>query len=352
MEIPQTNTETFMKIEGSCVEHMDGVQKLPEKLTAADDATERKMLRSRIDEQSSLICMLKQRSDETLLRSQALQKINTELEARATHCQRELDGKRKKTETLERRFRDLAASNQSIIAFMEEHKKQNAQFRLENQQLKLENDSLFSQKLQDKEELVQKLRHDIKLLTEEYASKEVQYCQKLAEMESRHLEQAAQHKTKEASLLDQLQDAHQKHTNAVALCKDLRKTLQETKEQHGAKELSMTESLDNLTKEKDKLLHLSMERGKVIQDKQEEIEQLEAKWKEEKKARVKAQDRFENEADAVNKDAKVNSLQSALDESMKKIENLNKDLNALQEHSNLLLTQERELNKKLRHLIL
>uniref|UniRef100_A0A672J3P9 Zgc:172182 n=1 Tax=Salarias fasciatus TaxID=181472 RepID=A0A672J3P9_SALFA len=322
-------------------QHMDGVQKLPEKLTAADDATERKMLRSRIDEQSSLICMLKQRSDETLLRSQALQKINTELEARATHCQRELDGKRKKTETLERRFRDLAASNQSIIAFMEEHKKQNAQFRLENQQLKLENDSLFSQKLQDKEELVQKLRHDIKLLTEEYASKEVQYWYIFILSK----QPCSIHKTKEASLLDQLQDAHQKHTNAVALCKDLRKTLQETKEQHGAKELSMTESLDNLTKEKDKLLHLSMERGKVIQDKQEEIEQLEAKWKEEKKARVKAQDRFENEADAVNKDAKVNSLQSALDESMKKIENLNK-------HSNLLLTQERELNKKLRHLIL
>lgn len=156
---------------------MDSMQKSLEKLRSlsVDDATETGMLRSRIDEQSSLICMLKQRADEVLLRCQALQQINTKLEGRLTDCQKELDSERKKAELLERRFMDLAANNQAIIAFMDEHKNQNAQLKLENKQLQSENDTLFSQKLQDKEVFVQKLMQDIKQLTEKYTNKENEY---------------------------------------------------------------------------------------------------------------------------------------------------------------------------------
>ena len=156
---------------------MDSMQKSLEKLRSLSvgDATGTGMLRSRIDEQSSLICMLKQRADEVLLRYQAQQQINTELEGRLTDCQKELDSERKKAELLERRFMDLAANNQAIIAFMEEHKNENAQLKLENKQLQSENDTLFSQKLQDKEVLVQKLMQDFKQLTEKYTNKENEY---------------------------------------------------------------------------------------------------------------------------------------------------------------------------------
>uniref|UniRef100_A0A3B4ZHM0 Uncharacterized protein n=1 Tax=Stegastes partitus TaxID=144197 RepID=A0A3B4ZHM0_9TELE len=64
---------------------------------------------------------------------------------------KELDGARKETEKIEKSFRILAANNQGIIEFMEEHKKENAQLKLENEQLQKENQSLFSQKLHDKE---------------------------------------------------------------------------------------------------------------------------------------------------------------------------------------------------------
>lgn len=133
------------------------------------------MLWSRINEQSSLICMLKQRADELLLRCQALQKINTELEEQVTGCQKELDRERKKTEIIERRFMDLAANNQAIIAFMDEHKSQNVQLKLKNKLLQSENDSLFSPKLQDKEVVVQKLMQEVKMLTEKYTNKENEY---------------------------------------------------------------------------------------------------------------------------------------------------------------------------------
>uniref|UniRef100_A0A3B4V972 Zgc:172182 n=1 Tax=Seriola dumerili TaxID=41447 RepID=A0A3B4V972_SERDU len=317
---------------------MDIIQKSLDKLLSfsAEDMTETEMLRSRIDEQSNLICILKERADELLLRCQALQKINTELEDSLTDCQKELGGERKKAELLEKRFMDLAANNQAIIAFMEEYKSLNAQLKVENKQLQSENDTLFSQKLQDKEVFVQKLMQDIKLLTENYTNNENEYrcilhlClrEKLAEYQSKLLQQATQHQAKEALLLDQLHDAQQQQRDAVD-----------------------AESITSLAKEKDKLLSLSMERGRLIQEKQAKIQQLERKWKEEKKSRAEAENRFEQEAEAVNADVKVKSLQCALDESTGKYEKLKKDFEAFREHSASLLTQERELNKKLRHMI-
>ncbi|XP_071330235.1 coiled-coil domain-containing protein 89 isoform X2 [Trachinotus anak] len=330
---------------------MDIIQKSLDKLLSfsAEDTTE--MLRSRIDEQSNLICILKQRADELLLRCQALQKINTELEDSVTDCHKELDGERKKAELLETRFMDLAANNQAIIAFMEEYKNQNAQLKMENKQLQSENDTLFSQKLQDKEVFLQKLMQDIKLLTENYTNKENEYREKLAEYQSKLLEQATQHQAKKASLLDQLHDAQQQLGDAVEACKDMKLKLGTAEEKHALKEINMRESIASLTKEKDKLLSLSMERGRMIQEKQVQIQQLERKWKEEKKSRAEAEHRFEREAEAVNADLKVKSLQCALDESMRKYEKLEKDFEAFREHSASLLTQEKELNKKLRHMI-
>ncbi|XP_023142160.2 coiled-coil domain-containing protein 89 isoform X2 [Amphiprion ocellaris] len=353
MATPQRHAESLLKMEGSAVEHMDSIQTLPEKLQclSTEDVTDRRVLRSRIDEQSSLICMLKRRADEMILRYQALQKINTELEEQVTHCQEELDGARKKTEETEKSFRDLVACSQGIIEFMEEHKKKNVQLKLENEQLQKENQTLFSQKLHDKEVHVQKLMQDIKLLTEKYTKKENEYREKLAGCESKFLEQATQHKAKERSLLSQLHDAQQQHREGVEICKDLKQKLQEAEEQLALKETNIRESLTNLTNEKDKLLCLSVERGKVIQEKQKEIQQLERSWKEEKKARIKAQERFKLEAEAVNTDVRVKSLQSALDESETKFEKLNKDFDAFKEHSTYLLAQEKELNKTLRLVI-
>lgn len=156
---------------------MDMIQKSMDKLLnfSSEDATETEMLRSRIDEQTNLILMLKESADDLLLRWRAQQKINTELENSLTDCQKELDDKIKKAELLEERIAYLANLNKSIIAFMEEYKSENAQLKIENKQLQSENDSLFSQKLKDKEVCVQKLTQDIKLLTDHYTNKENEY---------------------------------------------------------------------------------------------------------------------------------------------------------------------------------
>uniref|UniRef100_A0A8C6UNG2 Zgc:172182 n=1 Tax=Neogobius melanostomus TaxID=47308 RepID=A0A8C6UNG2_9GOBI len=187
------------------------------------EGTDIEVLRSRIDEQSTLISILKQRSDELLVRCQALQKINSELEDKITDCHKELDNERMKSETLEKRFMVLASNHEAIIVFKDEYKSHNAELKQRNQELQSENDTLFSKKLQDQEAAVQSIAQELKQLKEKYAQEENNY---------RYL-------------------------------------------------------IFSLCRERDKLLQVSVERGKLIQEKQQELEQMEIKLSEEKKLRTK-----------------------------------------------------------------
>ncbi|KAM4731868.1 coiled-coil domain-containing protein 89 isoform 2-T2 [Anableps anableps] len=294
MTNPQRNAQGILKEDEIKMKHVDRSQtsNTNPQILAVQDPAEQQKLWSRIDEQSTLISVLKKRADETLLRYQALQKINSELEDQAAHCQRELKDERERAEILKNRFTHLAANNQAIISFMKEHKNQNAQLKLENKQLQLENDSHFSQKLHDKEVLVEKLLQENKLLTEKCTTKEKEFSEKIAEYESKLREQAAQHQAKDALQLKQLLDAQQQHKEAVESCKDLKLKLAEAKEEHELKERGMKETIATLSREKRKLLDISFERGKTIQEKQEKIQVLETKCKQEEKAKVEAQRRI------------------------------------------------------------
>ncbi|XP_038157118.1 coiled-coil domain-containing protein 89 [Cyprinodon tularosa] len=334
------------------MEHEENIQspnESPQTLAAKDLGGEL-MLQSRIDEQSTLTCILKKRADEILLRYQALQKLNSDLEDQVAQSQKELANERKKSEILATRFTYLADNNQGIISFMKEHKNQNAKLQVENRRLQLENDSLFSKKLQDKEALVEKLVQENKLLREKCALNEKKSREILAGYESKLREKEVQHQAKEESLLKQLIDAQRKHKEALESCNDLKHKLAEAKEEHKLKEIEMTETITTLTRGKGKLLEISRERGKVIQETQEQIQKLERKLKEEEKARVQAQERFASEAETVNADRRVRSLTAALDRSTSELQELQKDFDAFKKYSANLLTQERELNQKLCHI--
>ncbi|XP_028993437.1 coiled-coil domain-containing protein 89 [Betta splendens] len=350
MAVPQRNVNNLRKVEDNTGEPVDIIQSSLEKhlSLSSEDTTE--MLRARISEQSSLICILKQRSDDLLVKYQGLQQINSELEDRLTDCQEELDEQRSKAELLETRFMDLSDNNQAIIAFMEEYKSLNSQLKVENKQLQAENNTLFCQKLRDKELVVQNLMQEIQQLTDTCKSNEIKYRETLTGQQAKLLEQAAQHQETETSLLHQLQQAQQEQRDAVEMCKELKLKLKNA-EEHSLKEASLRKNIASLTKEKEELLSLSVERGIKIQEKQEEIQQLEKKLEEEKNARTKAEERFQREANVLNADVRVKSLQSDLDESLIKYGELKKDFEAFKSHSTSLLKQERELNTKLRHMM-
>ncbi|XP_061696977.1 coiled-coil domain-containing protein 89 isoform X2 [Syngnathoides biaculeatus] len=332
--------------------HMDINQKTLEKCKDLPTAnlTETLLLESRIKEQANLICVLKERSDELFHQCQSLQQVKTELEKQLENCQKEVVQKQQRAELVEKRFLDLDANSRAIIVFMEEYKHHNAQLKLENKKLQTENDKLFSQKLHDKEMTIQKLTKQIKALTGEFTAKETAYQEKITQSETISLKQSKEHQETAASLLEQLTESQQHYEAAEQMCKAVKLKLLKTEEQHALKEATMTKSITSLTRERDKLLRTSVEQENAIQEKLEELRLLEIQYKEQKRARTKAEERFKQEAQAVNADKRVKSLKMALEEARTKYQKLNKEFEAFKEHSNSLLTKERELNKILRHL--
>ncbi|KAK1789009.1 hypothetical protein P4O66_014967, partial [Electrophorus voltai] len=295
---------------------MDDVHQALEKLRGLshDERTEADMLRSRIDEQSSLICILKQRADEMLLRCQALERINGELEMLQTAVQAELESERERSAQLEKRFMDLAANHRELISFKDEYKRRNAELTKENRRLREENEKLFSRELQMKEETILKLTHELRELAEQHRHLEKEYQDKTIGFQMKIKELMNQHQIKEASLQDELHNTRKQLKNAEEMCAEMDLKLRQSLERGIMKETETQEKLEELVKEKNELLELSMQRGKIIQDKQVEIQELERKKQEAELARKDAENRFEREATAVNGELRVKALQHALDQ--------------------------------------
>ncbi|KAI4873046.1 hypothetical protein NFI96_006126 [Prochilodus magdalenae] len=176
------------------------------------------MLRSRIDEQSSLICVLKQRADEMLLRCQALERINAELEKLRADVQTELENEQQRSEQLEQRFMDLAANHRELINFKDEYKRQNAELQKENQRLREENEKLFSKELEEKEKTILKLTQELRDLAEQHRRLEKEYQDKTTGFQMKIKELMNLHQIKEASLQDELHDTQKQLKNAVEMC--------------------------------------------------------------------------------------------------------------------------------------
>lgn len=140
-----------------------------------DDKTENAMLRSRIDEQSQLIMILKNRADEAVTRIQTLEKINKELTDFRENAKEDLNHEIRKFNLLDARFNDLASNHEEMIKFKDEYKRVNAELRRENDKLKEENTRLFSKALLEKEEMIQSLEGKLVTAKEQYSALETKY---------------------------------------------------------------------------------------------------------------------------------------------------------------------------------
>ncbi|XP_059895760.1 coiled-coil domain-containing protein 89 [Gadus macrocephalus] len=284
------------------------------------DQTRLGPLQARVEEQSGLIGVLKQRSDQARLRCQALQKVNEELEARGAAAQKELDSERARVRLLEKRFNDLAVNHQGIVVFKDDYKRHNFQLLEENKLLRSENEALFSQKLLDQETLIGKLRQDIHLNEEKHEDMEKYLRDQEAEWKAKMLKQKYLTQWQEAAQLKRLHDTQDSLKSAEDMCKDLKHQLQEAADGRALTETEMKQTINSLCAEKDIFINLSVERGKVLQEKQEKIQQLEIKLEEVEKVKTRAENRFKQEAEAVNINVKVMNLQRAFDEAVKKNE--------------------------------
>ena len=141
-----------------------------EKLRALskDDLTENGLLRSRIDQQCELICILKQRADESLKKSMALENENGELKKHRDEILTALHNETRKYSVLDKRFAVLNQNHEELIKIKDEYKTENEKLRIENGHLKKENEGLFGSLVEERDSQIQQLREEVKNLQEKY----------------------------------------------------------------------------------------------------------------------------------------------------------------------------------------
>lgn len=142
---------------------------------AKDDKTENAMLRSRIDEQSQLIMILKNRADEAFSRIATLERINQELTEFRDNAKDNIDHEIRKFNLLDKRFNDLASNHEEMIKYKDEYKRVNVALRQENEKLKDENSRLFSKALLEKDDTIRQLEGKLVTTRDQYTSLETKY---------------------------------------------------------------------------------------------------------------------------------------------------------------------------------
>ncbi|XP_053560954.1 coiled-coil domain-containing protein 89 [Bombina bombina] len=308
-----------------------------------DEKTENNMLRSRLDEQSQLICLLKRRADDTLLKCQTLEKLNEELEKKGAQAEALLRAERKRGDQLEDRFGVLASNHQDMIRFKDEYKKQNEELKKECQQLR---ENRFPELL-EKERSVKELRVRLETVESELREQRVRHEKETVELKGRReqlLEQIQDQDVQLGALTQRLKDSEELYCKA-------QEQLSCLEEKRRMEEGKAAKILDEVKKEKEGLLQLSMERGKILQERQREISELNIRLQNAEKASHEAKERYQRDAAAVDVNARVVDLRKRLEENEKELVQLTREFEAYKKHSVDLLSRERELNAKLRHLI-
>ncbi|XP_059578021.1 coiled-coil domain-containing protein 89-like [Alligator mississippiensis] len=314
----------------------------------AGEKGEKAFLRSRLHEQSQLICILKKRGDEAQMRCKALEQLNAELEELRMKDAANLKSQTQRAQQLEERFMDLAANHEDMIYFKDEHKRQNTQLREENKRLREENQSLFSQALREKEAEILQLASQEKMVSRELGALKETWAQERDRAQEREKElleaqsqQASDHAREVHSLRSQVQTL-QKYQQVIA-------QLEQAEKQQRVEGNELQAKLDRVSREKEELLHLAMDRGKMLQEKQREVQRLEKKLEATEKAKQIADERFERQAAVVDSGLRVRELQRRLEGSEQAYNELRKQFEAYKKHSIDLLTKEKKLNTKLRH---
>jgi len=127
--IEKSKSSEWVEVEHS----MQNLRNLTE-----DDKTEIGFLRARVEEQSRLIMILKQRGDEYILRNKALETLTREFSEEKDALENEIKELDRKCELTNKRFMDLAENHEEMIKIKDEYKATNLILVEENRKYKAE----------------------------------------------------------------------------------------------------------------------------------------------------------------------------------------------------------------------
>ena len=136
------------------------------KSLSRDEVTESAMLRSRIDQQAELICILKKRGDESLRKVMYLESELSELKFSGENTLEILQKETRKYSVLERRFAVLNSNHEEMIILKDEYKELNKKLLAENDLLQKKNKEMFIKATQERDEEIRRLRQQVECLNE------------------------------------------------------------------------------------------------------------------------------------------------------------------------------------------
>ncbi|XP_044167691.1 coiled-coil domain-containing protein 89-like isoform X5 [Acropora millepora] len=308
-----------------------------EKLRALskDDLTENGLLRSRIDQQCELICILKQRTDESLRKSMEVKKQYHELQRQRDDILTTLHSETRKFSVLEKRFAVLNQNHEELIKIKDEYKRENEKLRVENGCLKKENEGLFASVVKERDLQIHQLREEVKDLQNRYESavaSERSALENLSSLEKKYSEQA---KTMQQEML-----VLQKHAKEqLNQSQEKFKLLSSEKEENQLKVLT-------LVKERDDFAQLALQRGKTLEEKQKHIAELCLKLEETERSLKESEDNFLCELQEMNANAQVLKLKNQLEDAERKQRDTQKEYDAYKCHMSAIDVGKGERNKQ------
>ena len=126
-----------------------------------DELSENAMLRSRIDQQSELICILKKQADNSIKKSLDLENDMKELQKAKEEADCNYHEEIRKYHVLEKRFDVLFYNHEEIIKFKDEYKASNDELRRQNNELMNRKAEYEATLLQEKDTAMRDLKNEL-----------------------------------------------------------------------------------------------------------------------------------------------------------------------------------------------
>ena len=132
-----------------------------------DEISETAMLRDRIDQQSELICILKNRADSNLIKSQCFENEIKELHRAKDDAERKFLQEHEKFQILEERFKILYNNHEEIIKIKDGYKVVNHELRKENKNLLDRKEEKIAAMASEKDKIITDLTKETASLKEQ-----------------------------------------------------------------------------------------------------------------------------------------------------------------------------------------
>ena len=303
-------------------------------------------LRLRIEQQLDVICSLKcevtgQEKDYASLRNE-MEKID----CTSSQLQIRFEEEQKAKDLLNDRFEMLASNHNEMIALMKEYKKECGQLR----------ESLSSRGLESNQANESVLR-ELKVESGN-KSKEIESLNgrliALEEVNSNITEREAELKIsigslcdKEVKLKTELDRVKAESDAKVLCCENKIKEINKVKESTENKIENLKLQLLELEQSRSSTESRNVDLEQKLHSSQIEIENLREKLIESDGERRTVENRFKLEAEKVNKDLQVIHLREELNKVEQDLSSLNSRHQSYKQYTNELLSQEREISKKL-----